>query len=231
MRLLPSESEYPMTAAAIPVRLNLAICAGLVAVNLLMLVVVPLWLLPRSAAWGLLLLLPVLTTPTLWSMIHEAVHGSLHPDKGWNERLGRLLAGLFGSPFQILRLGHLMHHRFNRSPLNRVEVSPAPRPRLRDRAAYFGRLFGGLYLGEVAASALAILPDRFWRPIIHLGFGDEAPDGRSMWSAARKQLLEEPGRSRMRLDGLLICAGLLASAALYGPFWWMLAPLRAPSGK
>lgn len=211
-----------MANAVIPVELNLGLGVALVAANLLMIVVVPLWLLPLSPLWGVALVLPVLATPTLWSLIHEAIHGALHPDRRWNDRLGRVLAGLFGSPFQALRLGHLMHHRFNRSVLNLVEVARGA-PSFWERTLYYARLFGGLYLGEVAVAALAILPDRFWRPIIVLAFGDEAPDGRSMLGAARKQLLEEPGRGQMRLDGLLITAGLCGSFALYGLNWWMLA--------
>jgi len=212
---------------AIPVALNLAIAAALAAANLAMLAAVPLWLLPLSPLWGLALLVPVLATPTLWALIHEAIHGGLHPDRLWNDRLGRALACLFGAPFQALRLGHLMHHRFNRSPLNRVEVAPGRRAGLRRRAAYYGRLCGGLWLGELLVAPLAMLPDRFWRPILRLAFGEATPDGRSMWAAARRQLLEEPGRSRMRLDGALITGGLAGAFALYGPDWWMLAAALA----
>lgn len=211
-----------MATASIPLRTNLWLCAALTAVNLGMVALVPVALLPLSPLWGLALAVPVLATPTLWSLIHEAIHGSLHPDRTWNDRLGRGLSVLFGSPFQVLRLGHLMHHRFNRTELNRIEVSVGT-PSRRDRAAYFARLFGGLYLGEVAAALLAVLPDRFWRPIIRLAFGAEAQDGRSMWASARKQLLKEPGRSRMRLDGLVIVTGLGISFALYGQHWWMLS--------
>lgn len=208
---------------AIPARLNLAIGAALIAVNLLQLIVVPLLVAHASPAWGLLLVLPVLATPTLWAAIHEAVHGLLLPGRAWNDRLGRVLAGLFGAPFQILRLGHLMHHRFNRSPLNRPEVVSPGRPGPLRRGLYYVRLFFGLYLGELLASVLAILPDLFYRPIVRLTFGDEAPDGRTMWIAARRQLLEEPGRSRMRLDGALVTLGLVGAFWLYGEHWWMLA--------
>ncbi|TVQ54686.1 MAG: fatty acid desaturase [Rhodobacteraceae bacterium] len=214
--------ETATAQAAIPARLNLALASGLIAANLFALFVLPVWLLPRSAAWGWLLVVPALSTTTLWSLIHEAIHGALLPARAWNDRFGRALAGVFGAPFQALRLGHLQHHRFNRSPLNRVEVAPE-RPGPARRVAYYGRLFGGLWLGELLVSPLAILPDRFWRPIVKLAFGDEAPDGRTMWLAAKKQLLEEPGRTRMRLDGFLITAGLLAAFALYGAHWWMLA--------
>jgi fatty acid desaturase len=217
-----------MTGYPIPIRLNLAIAGGLIAANLLQLLAAPL-LLAQSPLWGWLLVVPVALTPALWAMVHEAVHGGLHPDRMWNDRIGRVLAGLFGAPFQILRLGHLMHHRHNRSELNRIEVARGA-PTLADRAGYYGRLFGGLYVGELLASVLAILPDLFYRPLIRLAFGDEAPDGRTMWDGARRQLLEEPGRSRMRLDGLLITLAFGGAFWLYGQHWWMLALALAGRG-
>jgi fatty acid desaturase len=211
-----------MREDATPVRLNLALAGGLAAVHLLALVAVPVLLL-RSPWWGLLLLGPVAVTPTLWSLTHEAIHGSLHPDRAWNDRLGRGLAGIFGAPFQILRLGHLMHHRFNRSPLNRADVAKGAPPTPLERARYFGRLLGGLYLSELLSAPLAILPDRSYRWIVRLGFEAELEDGRSMWPAAERQLLEEPGRRRMRAEGLAVTLGLGLAFAVFGAYWWMLA--------
>jgi fatty acid desaturase len=207
-----------------PAGRNLAIGGAVAALNVAQFVALPLLLLPLHPATALVLVPAALSAPTHWALVHEAIHGSALPDRAWNDRFGRVLAGLFGSPFQLLRLGHLMHHRFNRTPLNRSEVVEPPlRPGCRRRAAYYARLFGGLWLGELLAAALAVLPDIFYRPIVRLAFGDEAPDGRSMWAAARRQLLEEPGRSRMRLDGALITAGLAGSFWLYGPHWPLLA--------
>jgi fatty acid desaturase len=208
---------------AIPVRLNLVLAGGLIALHAVALVALPLVLLPRSPLWGLLLVLPVLATPALWALVHEAIHGSLHPVRARNDRLGRWLAGVFGTPFQLVRLGHLMHHRFSRSPLNRIEVVESPTPSPGERAAYYGRLFGGLYLGELAASALAILPERTYRALIRIGFAETLEDGRSMWPAAERQLLAQPGRGRMRREGLAITAGLGLAFVAFGEHWWMLA--------
>jgi fatty acid desaturase len=204
--------------AAIPARLNLAIVGALVAVSVIQFVGVPL-LLPRSPWWGALLAAPVAATIPLWSMIHEAIHGVLHPDRAWNDRIGRTLAGCFGAPLQLLRFGHLAHHRLNRSEFNRVEVAPAPAGAV-GRARYYGRLLGGLYLGEVAASALALLPRRFAGALVRLMTDGE---GGGLADAARRQLLERPGCARMRLDGGLIVAGWATGFWLYGAHGWMLA--------
>jgi hypothetical protein len=43
-----------------------------------------------------------------WSLIHEAIHDLFHPERRVNAFFGRALSILFGSPFQILRLSHLL---------------------------------------------------------------------------------------------------------------------------
>ncbi len=204
----------------IPVRENGTLVALIVVLNAIQFAVVPL-LLAQSPWWALLLVPVVLSTTPTWALIHEGIHNNLHPDRRVNERRSRLVCILFGSPFQLLRLGHLMHHRFNRSELNRPEVEPTDG--LLARLRYYALLLGGLWIGELVASVLAVLPDRFYRQIIILGFGDETPDGKSMWAAARRQLLEEPGRTRMRIDGAIITALFTLAFLAYGPHWWVLA--------
>lgn len=208
----------------IPTATNSVLIGGLIALNLWQFFILPLCLLPLSPNWGWTLLAVVLTTTTFWSLIHEAIHGHLLPDKRMNDRAGRVLSALFCAPFQLLRLGHLMHHRFNRSPIQRNDVSQQPeRATLGETAWYYFTLFGGLYFFEVISSAMSLLPFRFRKQLVAITFGEHAPDGRTMLRAAETQLLSEPGRSRMRLDGLMICLLLVVSFWLYGSYWWMLA--------
>ena len=209
---------------AVPVRMNSAIAALIVAMNLLQFLVIPVFLLPLGPVWGWLLVVVVLSTTTFWSLIHEAIHGHLLADKRRSDRLGRFLGLLFGSPFQLLRLGHLMHHRFNRTPINRADVHVTlPRPSLKERVWYYFNLLGGLYFFELAAAVFAQLPDRSYRYLVFLTFGHAAPDGRTMMRAAERQLNQEPGRTIMRVDGLVIIALFGTSFWLYGQHWWMLA--------
>ena len=60
----------------------------------------------------------VLTTPIHWGLIHEGIHGLLLRDRRANERLARLLAIGLAMPFDAVRFGHLMHHRFTREPFD-----------------------------------------------------------------------------------------------------------------
>ncbi len=104
----------------------------------------------------------VLLTPLLWSLIHEAIHGHLYRQPACSRRGGRLLAVGFGAPFAVLQAGHLFHHRFNRSALERTEVyDPRVTPAWQAAVAYYFRLLGGLYLAEWLSNFLVWLP-RAW---------------------------------------------------------------------
>merc|ERR1711965_898248 len=96
---LAEGTAAPRGGAVPPWRLNLVLAAAMAAVNLVQLAALPLWLLPLDMRWGLVLVPIVLTTPLLWSVLHEAIHGILHPLGAVNDGIGRGLAALFGSPF------------------------------------------------------------------------------------------------------------------------------------
>ncbi len=85
-----------------------------------------------------------------WLLIHEAIHHKLLRHRAANDYLGRVLAILFGCPFHILKIGHLTHHRYNRSEVDTTELVPADtRHYLRWWLAYYGRILGLLYFSEV----------------------------------------------------------------------------------
>jgi fatty acid desaturase len=52
---------------------------------------------------------------TLFSLLHEAVHGIFHENRLINEWAGRLLAAFFPTGFNFQRIAHLGHHRRNRT--------------------------------------------------------------------------------------------------------------------
>jgi len=207
----------------IPVRTNLLIAASVGLLSGFYYFVLPMFLLPASPLFGLLLIPSVLASNTYWAIIHEALHGKIHPTRQVNNALGRSLCVLFGSPFQLLRFGHLMHHRFNRSPIDRAEVFTAGGPSRMAVGTYYFKLLGGLYLLELLASLVALFPKPYYRAFVLWAFGEVAPDGRTMKVAAEGQLLERPGYGRMQFDGLLVVMLFGASFWLYGAHWWMLA--------
>ncbi|GAA0927640.1 fatty acid desaturase family protein [Virgisporangium aurantiacum] len=194
----------------------LLIGCGAVAL-LLQLAVVPLWLLPAGSAWGWLLVpLALLSTPH-WSLIHEAIHGTLLRDRRWNDRCGRPLAVGYGVPFALLKTGHLLHHRYSRTARERTEVyDPAATTWAATAPGYYVRLFGGLYLAEVATVVLAVAPRAFWQ---RLARRMESPD------SVTGILLDRVGGRllrQFRVDAAAVVAVHAASLLAYGRHAWML---------
>ncbi|HRQ65143.1 MAG TPA: fatty acid desaturase [Xanthomonadaceae bacterium] len=205
----------------IPTRLNLAFSLGMLVLHALALLAVPLWLLPMSAAWILVLILPALLSPMLWSLIHEAVHGLLHPRPGVNALLGRALAVAFGAPFRPLRFAHLRHHRYNRTSIARDEVYDETRtPRWHATLEHHLRLLGGLYAAEVALNLLCWLP----RPLLaRIAFLKPPPEWPQATAPAQRladrELLSAPARWEMRLDALAVLILYGTAFWLFGAWW------------
>ncbi|GIJ45988.1 hypothetical protein Val02_28740 [Virgisporangium aliadipatigenens] len=173
-----------------------AVAAAIVAGGLvLQLLFVPLLLLVRGAWWGLVLVPVAATTMPLWSLVHEAIHGTLSADRRWNDRCGRALAVGYGAPFVLLKGGHLLHHRYSRTRKERTEVfDPTRTTRTRAAPLYYVRLLGGLYLSEAASVLLAVLPRRAW---YRLAARWDSPD------TVTRELLERVAARQLRRG----CAG------------------------
>ncbi len=198
-----------------------SVSGGLVAVALGSLVVglfvIPLVLLPRAAAWGWLLVPLSLTSTPLWSLLHECIHGSLLRDRAANDACGRALAIGYGAPFALLKAGHLLHHRYSRTPRERTEVyDPATTSWRAQAPAYYLRLVGGLYLAEVASVLLAAAPRRAWGAVARRLDGPGTVSALLLDSVAGRRL------TAFRTDAALIVAVHAAAFVAYGRFWWML---------
>ncbi len=101
------------TGLAIPAWTNLAIAAAAIATNLALL-----WNASHAGTlWGVALAAIAFsfTNNTVFSLQHEAVHGSFHPNRRINDTAGVLFAAFFPTIFQVQRISHLGHHRRNRT--------------------------------------------------------------------------------------------------------------------
>lgn len=214
------ESAASRTTIEVPPRegLNLALAALHVTAATYALFLLPLLLLPRGDAWLLTLLPLVALNNPLWSLIHETIHGSLHRSMPVNHFFGRLLAGYcYGAPWRIVRTGHLLHHRFNRTPMNRLEAfDPARRSGLFASIHYFYRLFLGLFVQQVLAPIAFYMPGSVMRDL-RAKVLDEAS-----YSAHASGILMRPQNIKeIRVDATLLylCYGLAMLA--YGAYWWV----------
>ncbi|MBF6183132.1 fatty acid desaturase [Nocardia otitidiscaviarum] len=194
------------------------------ALGVFQLVALPLVLLPRDPAWGWSLLVPVLLTTPFWSLIHEAVHGTLLERRAHNDGCGRALAVLYGSPFALLKAGHLLHHRYSRTRERTEIYDPATSSWSKAAPGYYLRLFGGLYLLEVAAVLLAVAP----APVLRrLARRLDAPD--SVSGPLLERIAQAGTLARFRIDAGAIIALHTAAFLAYGAHSWML--LAALGGR
>lgn len=198
---------------------NALLLSAYVACALLQLLALPLWLLPRDPAWGWILLPLGLLTPTQWALMHEAIHGNLFRSRPAGDAGGRLMGVLFGVPFRLLRVGHLLHHRHSRSTRERTEVyDPRTRSWAGAAAGYYPWLLGGLYVAEVALGLLMLLPGNPARVLSRRLDHPHSLAGPLLRGLAAADALREA-----RVDAAGALALVLLAAHCYGSHAWMLA--------
>lgn len=143
-----------MDAIDYPIKRNVAISLMVGSYQLAMMFVLPQLL--AQSWWWLLTLVPFLwSVNILWALIHEAIHKIYHPDRAINEWAGRVLSIVLGPSYQVLRFGHLMHHKLNRqweSEYVGVDV-----PQWKAMLEYYYNLLGGLYITEMYVSVVSSL--------------------------------------------------------------------------
>jgi fatty acid desaturase len=211
---------------SIPTVVNFTLAFFYITLNLYQFIVLPLWLLPAAPAWAWTLLPLALLNNPYWSLIHEAIHDLFHPNRRINACFGRAMAILFGSPFRILRLSHLLHHKLNRMPVEGTEyydgnqktkVSAAP--------GYYFQILFGLYLVEVISPLLFFLPRRWVR-----GFKDRWLRRESVSAILMQNWLSDEALGEIRFDGLLIVSWLSLSFLCYGEHWPLLLAVLLARG-
>ena len=107
-------SQVSLKESPIPARLNLVLLVGAIVV-----VAGALFLASHAESLWLVLAAAIVfsfVNNTIFSLLHEAVHGVFHPNHRVNLWAGRLAAAFFPTSFSIQRAFHLTHHRYNRTP-------------------------------------------------------------------------------------------------------------------
>ncbi|GLQ99396.1 fatty acid desaturase [Dyella mobilis] len=165
----------------------------------------------------------VALTPTHWGLIHESIHGQLLPQRRLNEWLGRALAIAFLLPYDAVRFGHLMHHRFTREAHDRPDVHDGVTHPVLARIGYYAHLLGGFYLTELALPLLAFLPAEQVSRLVARKLRSDDPIGRDVQRLFVGFAENPERRSRMRRDWLLSIALHACAFYLYGRWWPALA--------
>ncbi len=142
-------------AEAIPVRLNLALVAGSTAGCAALLATAS-----HAETWAVRLAAAVafsFLNNTVFSLLHEAVHGVLHPDPRWNTWLGRWVAAFFPTGLGFQRAAHLGHHRRNRSPVERFDYVGAGDVAWLKWAQWYALLTGWFWVLSLFATTVYLL--------------------------------------------------------------------------
>lgn len=150
---------------------------------------------------------------TLWALIHECVHGNFSNSRNENRFWGRFLCILFGTPFQVVKTAHLVHHKFNRSKGERIEyIEKNAGPILFQKLLYYVRLFMGTYFLEVLGGFLLSLPLSSTSPITEKYFS-KFPVYKTFFKQIQKPKIVQ----ELRIDSVLILILFGCAFYLCGP--------------
>lgn len=175
----------------------------------------------------IMLLVPsILLTNTTWALIHEGIHSNLNSDKSKNLLYSRILSLCIHSNFEVLRFGHLMHHRYNRTDYDLTEgYEPATNGnfftklfiKLKNNLLYYLHISIGLYLFEVLGPLFLSLPKKVLIPI-----GEEILGTDHGYVTSAKAVLLKPKRyKRISFDNLLNILIMALIIYLYGQYFYI----------
>ena len=202
---------------------NFTLAGLFILLQLFQLFVLPIYLLPKGSRWGYLVIPLALTNTPLWALLHEAIHGLFSSSSRVNRVFGRMLAIFFGSPFNILRLTHLSHHKFNRAITEKgTEIyDPKNLSCFCATIQYFYYIFFGLYLLEVSSIFIFFLPpNMFARMRLRL-----LKKGNVQEKCLAAQFADQAVVRQTRIDGVIIYVILALSACSFGQHWLIFATL------
>lgn len=134
---------------------------------------------------------------TMFSLLHESVHGIAHADRRTNEALGTFAAAFFPTALSLQRVFHLAHHARNRTIDEQFDyIRPFDRPFLK-RAQWYA-ILTGLYWAFVPLGGIAYLlaPAAFTR-------SRTSSTATQTGAASMFAHLDEAPRTRIRLELLL----------------------------
>jgi fatty acid desaturase len=93
---------------------------------------------------------------SVYSIVHEAEHAMLLPNRRANEAVGVIMALFFPAPFHLLRQGHIGHHLRNRSDDEAFDLYFEGDNVIWKWLVWFGILTGLYYVLVVLSNAIAV---------------------------------------------------------------------------
>ena len=144
------------------------------------------------------------TANTLFSLMHESVHGLLLPDPRGNRWVGRIAAAFFPTSLTLQKAFHLTHHRNNRSPQERFDYIEPGDIAWAKRIQWYGILTGLYWVVTQLGLLVYLVAPVFLRiPVLRRATSRFA---RQSSSGAYLEVFDQ-------VDGRVVRAELLASFA------------------
>lgn len=203
----------------IPVCKNIAIFVFLVVTNIYHSFILP-YLLHFNGTLVWTIIPCVILTPLLGGLIHEGIHRMLYPNPPTNDLLSRALSVFLGIAFDRIKLGHLLHHRFNRTQNNCEEVYVI-KEKSKGKAIikHYYKGFFGLYLSDFLFTHLLC-----FLPISIIAKIKSKYDGQKIVANRSISILIRTGKLKyVRYEGFLALLLLLGTIYCYGTFVWVYA--------
>ena len=180
---------------SIPGALNVALLIG-VATSLCAL----LWLASHGSTWQIVLAVVAFSflNNTMFSLLHESVHGIAHRDRRINDLMGCFAAAFFPTGFTLQRVFHLGHHANNRTEEEQFDyIRPSDRPLLK-RAQWYA-ILTGLYwvFVPLGAATYFIAPGLFTSRLLR---SRNSPVAVQTGSASMFSGLARASRTRVRTE-------------------------------
>jgi fatty acid desaturase len=157
----------------IPTAVNVLIATGAIAAAAILL-----WVASHGESWIAVALCAVafsFVANTIFSCLHECVHGVFHPNARINYAFGVLFAALFPTGFSLQRAAHLGHHRNNRTETETFDYIYPSDNRFLKTLQWYG-IISGVYWATVVIGWVLylLLPFVFrreplrdrWAPIV-----------------------------------------------------------------
>ena len=116
-------NPIPADKIAVTQNANVAVMAGAI-----LMCCACMWVVSHTSSLPLAMVAAIgfgLFNNTLFSLMHEAVHGMFHGKRSVNEFAGFVAAAFFPTIFPIQRLSHMTHHKNNRSSVERFDYYEA----------------------------------------------------------------------------------------------------------
>ena len=203
----------------IPERLNLGIAIAVLSIYLSLLFAVSLLASRQLWLFTLVVLAFLISTPTIWGLVHEGIHGRFPRRPFANRAVSRVLCVLLGFSFDAVQFGHLMHHRYNGHKYDRPDRTVDTESTWKSWARHWLHLLGGHYLFTSLVSLIAFGPVRLRQLALQSAISGPEPDMVAMRHAALKWFSDPHRISRIRID--CIASALLVSLAAmyYAAFW------------